>query len=134
MAENPFELLQYLSAEDVASIAYYSILLIEHRTEIDAEWDDEYLVAEAEGISSEPTLDIKEGALDIIRSIESQEGVSLNELGQPAASRYIEELTDLLLDRAGSDFDSDRDRGRKLLDELRPKPDHQAAVKGTANY
>jgi len=106
-----FEFLEQATVDEVVSSVYYAIRLIRHRTSL-VDLDTGLRV---EGLASEPSFNEEVLAVRALRSIESAEDTSIQELDDSTAEDYISQLAGIVRARAIAEFGCDEGRGRHLL-------------------
>ncbi len=105
-------LLTPLTRSVLIEAAYFAIQIIRHRFR----W-----LPEPTFIDSPPKLskESEQIALDIIKIIDQQEGKPLEQLNTERAENYIAMLADIVHQRSVEDLQYDKNRGQKILNELR---------------
>ena len=94
---------------------YYATRLIKHRLGL----IDVKSGLIVKGLSSEPSPEAEQIALEIIKEIEQIEGIPLQETSKECAKKYVNALADIVRQRSVDNLRYDEERGRELLEELR---------------
>ncbi|MEA2599052.1 MAG: hypothetical protein QOF89_44 [Acidobacteriota bacterium] len=111
-----FEAAASMSTEQLIDVAYYTRLALQH-------WytpDDLRQYPILAGSSSEPSSEDQELACRWLEEIQDHEGRPINQFDGETISRYVGELSDMILNRTESERPPiDPERAERLLEELR---------------